>query len=162
MLVENKSAATVVQLSFAVKHCVSDTDMLYYYSGWTRALLTVGQSNSFIRVFSTTLSGMTTVQEVITEKLTKEFKPVYLDVINESYMHNVPKGSETHFKVVVVSADFDNKPLIQRHRMVNEILKEELATGVHALSIQAKTPQQWETSEQTVPKSPPCLGGSSR
>lgn len=105
---------------------------------------------------------MMSVEKLITQKLTKEFQPVYLDVINESYMHNVPKGSETHFKVVVVSSNFNDKPLIQRHRMVNEILKEELASGVHALSIQAKTPEQWESSAKTVPKSPPCLGGSAR
>jgi len=105
---------------------------------------------------------MMSVESVITQKLTNEFKPVYLDVINESYMHNVPKGSETHFKVVVVSSSFNDKPLIQRHRMVNDILKEELTSGVHALSIQAKTPEQWDNSTKTVPKSPPCLGGSAR
>lgn len=64
--------------------------------------------------------------------------------------------------MVVVSSNFNDKPLIQRHRMVNEILREELAAGVHALSIQAKTPQQWESGEKTVPKSPPCLGGGAR
>ena len=69
MLVENKSAAPVLQLSFVVKHCVSDTDMLCYYSGWTRALLTVGQSNSFIRVFSTTLSVTQSIFGNINETL---------------------------------------------------------------------------------------------
>ncbi|XP_027041671.1 uncharacterized protein LOC113669793 [Pocillopora damicornis] len=87
-------------------------------------------------LLSTASQAMMSVQQSITEKLTKEFKPVYLDVMNESYMHNVPKGSETHFKVVVVSSNFNDTPLIQRHRLVNEVLKEELATGVHALSIQ--------------------------
>lgn len=113
-------------------------------------------------LLSTASQAMMSVQQSITEKLTKEFKPVYLDVMNESYMHNVPKGSETHFKVVVVSSNFNDKPLIQRHRLVNEVLKEELATGVHALSIQAKTPEQWESSTKTIPKSPPCMGGSKR
>ncbi|XP_078382177.1 DNA-binding transcriptional regulator BolA-like [Oculina patagonica] len=114
------------------------------------------------KLLSTVSQGMMSVEKAITQKLTKEFKPVFLDVINESYMHNVPKGSETHFKVVVVSSNFNDKPLIQRHRMVNEILKEELATGVHALSIQAKTPEQWDSSTKTIPKSPPCMGGSAR
>ena len=45
-------------------------------------------------------------------------------------------GSETHFKVVIVSDSFNDKPLLQRHRLVNDALKDELATGVHALSIQ--------------------------
>merc|ERR1712242_242410 len=78
--------------------------------------------------------------------LTNAFKPNHLDVINESHMHNVPKGSETHFKVVVVSEKFRDTKLIARHRMVNDLLSEELKTGVHALSIVAKTPDQWTDS----------------
>lgn len=132
--------------------------------GFTRTLtlFTTGRRPLLPQLLSTASQRVMSVQAVISQKLTKEFKPVYLDVINESYMHNVPKGSETHFKVVVVSENFNDKPLIQRHRMVNETLKEELATGVHALSIQAKTPGQWESSEKIVTKSPPCLGGSAR
>ena len=49
----------------------------------------------------------------ITENLTASFNPAHLQVINESYMHNVPQGSETHFKVVVVSEKFKNLPLIK-------------------------------------------------
>lgn len=48
---------------------------------------------------------------------------------------------------------------MQRHRLVNDILKEELQNGVHALSIVAKTPQQWETSDNVVESSPNCRGG---
>ncbi|XP_028407361.1 bolA-like protein DDB_G0274169 [Dendronephthya gigantea] len=102
------------------------------------------------------------VERAITNKLQSELNPSYLDVINESYMHNVPKDSESHFKVVVVSRKFEKLPLIQRHRLINEILENELAKSIHALSIQAKTPEQWEASGGTVNKSPPCLGGSGR
>ena len=102
------------------------------------------------------------VRQTILKKLTEAFKPVHLDVINESYMHNVPKGSETHFKVIVVSDMFIKKPLIQRHRLVNDMLKDELNTGVHALSIQAKTPEQWSESNHKVSESPKCMGGSKR
>ena len=53
-------------------------------------------------------------------------------------------SKETHFSLLVVSEAFEGKQLIERHRMVNEILAEELnaATGgtVHALAIKAKTP----------------------
>ncbi|XP_053330294.1 bolA-like protein 1 [Spea bombifrons] len=99
------------------------------------------------------------VEKSIRSKLSESLQPCYLEVNNESYMHAVPKGSETHFKVVVVSEMFNGKTLIQRHRLVNELLKEELAGSVHALSIQAKTPQQWEENP-TVSKSPACMGGS--
>merc|ERR1712037_395681 len=92
----------------------------------------------------------------IRTKLTERFKPEHLEVINESYMHNVPKGSETHFKVVVVSPEFNEVKPIARHRLVNSCLEEELQSGVHALSIQASSPQQWSG---VVNKSPACKGG---
>jgi BolA protein len=57
------------------------------------------------------------IQQAITEALTTSLKPVHLEVINESYMHNVPKGSESHFKVLVVSKEFDGLALIK----VNEL-----------------------------------------
>lgn len=53
------------------------------------------------------------IQSAIQETLTENLQPVHLEVINESYMHNVPKGSETHFKVLVVSEKFENLPLIK-------------------------------------------------
>lgn len=57
------------------------------------------------------------VENAIKTKLIKELNTSYVDVINESYMHNVPKGSETHFKVVVVSEKFNNLPLIKVKRI---------------------------------------------
>lgn len=70
-----------------------------------------------------------------------------------------PKDSETHFKVVVVSSQFDSvKSPIQRHRLINSALEEELAGPVHALSIVAKSPAQWEKNQQVSP-SPSCKGG---
>jgi BolA protein len=75
-------------------------------------------------------------------------------------MHSVPKGSETHFKVVVVSAAFEGLGLVDRHRRVNQILEDELKQGVHALSIRALTPAQWAESGAGEFASPPCLGGS--
>ncbi|KAK6176514.1 hypothetical protein SNE40_014782 [Patella caerulea] len=100
------------------------------------------------------------VETSIRSKLTETFQPVVLEVLNESHMHSVPKGSETHFKVVVVSDKFESIPLIKRHRLVNESLQEELNSGVHALSIVAKTCKQWEDSGQKIGKSPPCMGGA--
>ncbi|KAE8983667.1 hypothetical protein PR003_g23819 [Phytophthora rubi] len=94
----------------------------------------------------------------IHEKLLAAFAPTHLDVINESHMHNVPRGAETHFKVVVVAEQFDGKPLLQRHRLVNAALQQELSDGVHALSILSKTPQQWAANAQVKP-SPNCRGG---
>jgi stress-induced morphogen len=94
----------------------------------------------------------------IVDKLTVTFAPEHLEVVNESYKHNVPTGSETHFKVTVVSSMFDDHKLIARHRLVNNALKKELDGPVHALSISAKTPAQW--AKTTTPHTTPgCKGG---
>lgn len=47
----------------------------------------------------------------------------------------------------------------QRHRMVNDVLKYELQNGVHALSIVAETPNQWQENERFIEPSPTCRGG---
>ncbi|XP_072548484.1 bolA-like protein 1 [Salminus brasiliensis] len=99
------------------------------------------------------------VETAIRTKLTQALQPEHLEVLNESHMHAVPRGSESHFRVLVISPRFEGLSLLQRHRLVNEALREELSSCVHALAIQAKTPQQW-SSDPSLAKSPPCLGGS--
>lgn len=97
------------------------------------------------------------VEQSIFEKLTTALSPVYLEVINESDNHHVPPNSETHFKVVVVSEAFEAKRLIGRHRMINELLVDEFANGMHALSMYTFTPSEWD-AETDVPVSPKCRG----
>ena len=95
----------------------------------------------------------------IYSRLSSHFSPKHLEVINESFMHNVPKGSETHFKVIIVSDLFEGKNLVQRHREINTLFKDEFASGLHAFSIVAKTPKQWTSNTHNY-ASPPCMGGS--
>ena len=95
----------------------------------------------------------------IHDKLVDRFSPVALEVVDESHNH-AGHRSETHFKVVVVSAAFDSRSLVDRHRAVNETLAVELGSGVHALSIHAYTPEQWMSRGGAIPESPPCRGGS--
>ena len=92
-------------------------------------------------------------------KLRTALSPTELEVENESHKHSVPKGSETHFKVVVVSAFFEGQSAVRRHQLVYGALAEELKGGVHALAITARTPEEWGLSP-SAPASPPCLGGS--
>ena len=106
------------------------------------------------------------IATAVSSKLSTAFDPTHLDIINESSNHNVPSGSESHFKVVVVSSSFDGVSLLERHRMINSCLAAELegasgAPGIHALSIIAKTPDQWAKSGN-IHESPPCLGGGQR
>ncbi|MCA9634412.1 MAG: BolA family transcriptional regulator [Myxococcales bacterium] len=99
------------------------------------------------------------VEAAITAKLAA-LDPAHLEVINQSHQHSVAPGSETHFKVVIVAEGFAGEMLVARHRRVHALLADELAGGVHALSIEALTPAQWEARGGAIRPSPPCLGGS--
>ena len=59
-----------------------------------------------------------------------------LKILNESFMHNVPEGAESHFKIVIVSNDFNNLSHIQRHKLVYKHL-DTIMNDIHALSIQS-------------------------
>ena len=92
-----------------------------------------------------------TVEDSIREKLSQAFVPASLIVENESAKHAGHAGAhdhlgrvtgETHFRVVVVSAVFEGKSPIDRHRQINAVLKDELAGPVHALAIKALTPAE--------------------
>jgi BolA family transcriptional regulator, general stress-responsive regulator len=86
------------------------------------------------------------VEDQITEKLRQAFAPVSLEVINDSGRHRGHAGSpgtgESHFTIKVVSASFAGKSRLERHRMVNDVLAEELKGPVHALAISALTPEE--------------------
>lgn len=102
------------------------------------------------------------VQTEIETKLANNINAMHLEVVNESSNHNVPPGSESHFKVTLVSSDFADKKLLARHRMVNEILAAELAGKIHALALHTYTPEEWTRQHGNAPMSPPCLGGGKR
>jgi stress-induced morphogen len=100
-----------------------------------------------------------TLAAQIEQKLRAAFAPTELAVHNESHQHSVPRGSETHFKVVIVSDTFAGLSPIARHKLVYAAVADELAAGVHALTITSRTPEEWRASS-VVDASPPCLGGS--
>lgn len=83
-----------------------------------------------------------TVKERITETLTSAFRPVSLEVVDESAHHKGHagwrEGGETHFRVRIAAAAFQGKSRVEVHRMINMALAPELAGGVHALAIEAK------------------------
>jgi BolA protein len=102
-----------------------------------------------------------TVQERIASRLRDALDPSHLEVINESHMHSVPRGSETHFKVVVVSARFDGLASVRRHQLVYGALADELKSGVHALAITSRSPAEWKASPEAN-ASPKCHGGTGK
>lgn len=99
-----------------------------------------------------------TMQTTIEQKLSQAFETEFLQVENESHMHNVAPGSESHFKVTIVSPCFDGQMLIKRHRMVNHALQRELQQ-IHALALHTMTPREWQERGGQVVSSPKCRGG---
>lgn len=99
------------------------------------------------------------IQKIIKEKLQTNLNIKHLEIVNESDSHNVPSGSESHFKVIIVSNDFDDTKLVIRHKMVYKILSEELKT-IHALALHTYNTTDWPDSDQFIRESPNCHGGS--
>ncbi|MGL4932828.1 MAG: BolA family protein [Aeromonas sp.] len=98
-----------------------------------------------------------TIQQLMEAKLTAALSPTLLEVFNESHMHRVEPGSESHFKVVIVSQQFAGQRLLARHRQVNAILADELAGAIHALALHTYTADEWQAKGQ-APRTPSCIG----
>jgi len=86
------------------------------------------------------------VAETIRHKLTERFAPTRLTVVDESHQHaghaGARPGGETHFAVTIASTAFAGLGRVARQRLVYDALKEELAAGVHALSLTTRTPDE--------------------
>lgn len=84
------------------------------------------------------------IEQRMREKLIVALEPVRLDVINESELHAGHRGSpgtgESHFRILVVSPQFEGLSRVERHRRVNEVLAEELAGKIHALALKTYAP----------------------
>jgi len=82
----------------------------------------------------------------IRQKLMMGLNPIRLDVINDSEKHaghrSSPGTGESHYTVYVVAEVFSGKSRVERHRMVNALLSEELSGRVHALALTAHTPAE--------------------
>ena len=84
------------------------------------------------------------MEATITKKLQEALNPVKLDVVNESDQHashaSSPGTGESHFRVTIISDQFAGRSRVERHRMVNEILAEELKGKIHALALHLHAP----------------------
>ena len=84
------------------------------------------------------------VRDTITRKLNDAFAPESVDVVDESNLHEGHAGhrpgGQSHFRIYIVSQAFAGKSRIDRHRMINTVLADDLAGGVHALAIHAAAP----------------------
>ncbi len=82
----------------------------------------------------------------IEEKLTREFSPTGLNVIDESHLHAGHAGArpqgESHFRVEIASTAFEGLSKVARQRLIYRVLKDEMETDIHALALSVKTPSE--------------------
>jgi len=92
------------------------------------------------------MTGTATLRDWIEARLAAELAPARLAVVDESHLHaghsGARPGGETHFRVDVVSDAFEGKSRVDRHRVVNALLAEAFARGLHALAVKARTPAE--------------------
>ncbi len=85
-----------------------------------------------------------TVAQTIQQKLTERLAPARLDITDESHLHAGHVGAraegESHFRVEILSATFEGMNRVARQRLVYDILRDELAAGLHALALKTLTP----------------------
>jgi BolA protein len=89
-----------------------------------------------------------TVRSSMEVKLTEALAPVRLEVEDQSAQHighaGHRPGGETHFRIEIVSAAFAGLSRVERHRLVNALLADELAGPVHAMALSTLTPDEYE------------------
>jgi BolA protein len=94
------------------------------------------------------------IEKDIINTLISKMKLLSLKIINESFMHNVPIDSESHFKILIVSNEFNNLSLLDRHKIIYKNLGS-LMKKIHALSIHAYNEEEFK-SNPVILKSPEC------
>jgi len=108
------------------------------------------------RFMSAMAQSMTPMEDALRSKITEALKPTSLEIFNDSHKHahhiamQGVTSRETHFRVFITSAAFQGKMQVARHRMVNALVKDELAKegGIHALQLTTRTPDEEEARKQ--------------
>lgn len=77
----------------------------------------------------------------------KVLSPEHFELENESDQHAGPPGRETHFKLLFVSPVFQGLSRVERQRKIYDLLKTELSSGLHALTMRLLTPEEWARSQ---------------
>lgn len=95
------------------------------------------------------------IEEKIINLLNSKLNPSILKVVNESHMHNVPEGSESHFKLIIVSESFKNIPTLKRHKIIYKEL-DNLMDLIHAVSIHPFDEDEYKKNPFTI-VTPDCV-----
>lgn len=97
------------------------------------------------------------IQPQIEQLITDNFDITFMELLNESHMHAGP-APESHFKLTLVSADFEGLARVKRQQAIYKLLSD-LMPQFHALALHTFTPEEWQQKGQQIPASPKCGGG---
>ena len=125
-------------------------------------------TGTLIRIRLSSSSTLGPVSALIKETIEKsDLKPYHVELTNDSYKHNgYKRGQESHLQLTVISHAFEGVPMLERHRRLNELVKEIVKKHqIHALSLYTPNPTLWYDSfrrglkQEEKYRTPPCLGG---
>lgn len=115
--------------------------------------------NSMLKYFSR--------KERMEKTLMEKFNPTKLEIVNDSNSHSVKEGSETHFRVYIVSEGFKNKTKVQTHQEIYKLFTNEMGdkhqNKLHSLSIYSYSPEEYEKNQTSLEnKIPPVCAGKNK
>ena len=97
------------------------------------------------------------IQGQIEQAIESGFNIEFMQLENESHMHSGP-ATESHFKLTLVSQDFNELSKVKRQQSVYKALSA-IMPQFHALALHTYTSEEWAVNNQTSPSSPKCAGG---
>lgn len=97
------------------------------------------------------------LENLIKDKL-QVLDPIFVELLNESHKHS-GSATDSHFKLTLVSREFEQKRPVARHQRIYQLLATELESPIHALALHLYTLDEWQALK-AFPASPQCLGGS--
>ena len=80
-------------------------------------------------------------------------------LVNDSHKHS-GSATDSHYNLVLVSDDFTGIGAVKRHQQVFALVGELMKNPIHALALHCYTAQQWQTKQEKIPATAPCMGGS--
>lgn len=96
------------------------------------------------------------MQQQIETAIRQAFSVGLMQIKNESNMHAGP-ATESHYKLVLVSDDFEQVSRVKRHQMVYKVLANEMVQ-IHALALHTYSLNEWQKQGGSIPDSPLCAG----
>ena len=91
------------------------------------------------------------IKKIIKDKIKNKIKIHFIKIedLTKTHLNHPNYDGGGHYKLIVISDDFINCTLIQRHQMIYDILKKMIKKEIHAISITAKTIDEYNKKENS-------------